>query len=469
MDSDESSSHSATRLGVDLSELLTGVEHADLGTVVRPALERIAGEVDVDIAFAALLADDQIDQVWEWTGPRAERGNPPVPGQSPADAFGPALAFLEVDEPCPIPDLSKIDLGEEGERRFSSIGAEALLLVPVCSHDHLIGVTGFLTVGRTRNWTRRHVETLRSFSRVLVTAALRSRSGASTAAANIRATRIASFIPDGIVTATPDGVITWASPRMADLFGLNPSALVGEPVTTLAPGFETELKDLAGRATHEAQVRDSSIQVTSRERGPRWCEITATLAGEGTADPSAELLLAIRDVHGRRQAFEELEHAASHDSLTGALNRWGLRAAHDATMSAARPLYTVLIDIDHFKEINDQHGHPVGDDVLVDLVDRLHSLAGDDGLVARLGGDEFVFMSTAVLSTSRAESLSAEMRDRLHLPIGTDDHVTVSIGAVYATRPVELSDLLAHADEAVYRAKRSGRDRWELTYLGPSD
>lgn len=468
MDPTESSTVSAIRLGADLSDLLSGVESRDLSTVVESALERIADEVDADIAFAALLAGDEVEHVWEWTGPGVEQSDPPRPGQSRAEAFELALVFLEADEACPIADLSQLELSPEQRERFALTRVEALLLVPVCSHGHLVGVTGFLTVGRTREWTQRHIDTLRRFSRVLVTAALRSRSGASAAAATIRATRIASFIPEGLVTSTTDGVITWASPRVVELLGRDPSSLAGLPLSALAPDFEAELKELQDTVASGTEAGALSLQVPSRDQGLRWCELTMTLAGEGVSDPTAELLVVLRDVHHRQQAFVELEHAASHDSLTGALNRWGLRAAYDATMSTARSAFMALVDVDEFKSINDEFGHLVGDRILVDVAAALHDLAGDEGLVARLGGDEFVFLSPAVLSAARAESLCAQMCERLHVPTGGDRHTTASIGAILATQPTELGDLLAHADQAVYRAKAGGRDRWLLQQIPAS-
>lgn len=452
------------RLGAELSALLSGAGEGDLSEVVTAALGHIARRVDVDVAFAALVSHDLVDEVWEWSPPSVP-AQAPRRGEPVALAFGTALEFLRAGQPCPITDLTAIHVAPTHRARFDATGARALLLVPVRSRDQLVGVTGFLVVDHPRSWEPGDTEALRTFSKVLVTAVLRRRSGAGSAAAAIRASRIAECIPDGLLTATPDGVITWASPAMGRILGVDPHGLVGQATATLAPGFADEVQDLVDRVLGGHAPESVSAPVPGPDGSDRWCELQVALAGDGPGDTTAELLFTMRDVHSRHQEVAQLEHAASHDSLTGAANRWGLHTQYQERLSHAHPVFLALIDVDDFKAVNDRHGHPAGDRVLVELVARMRGLAGAHGLVARLGGDEFVVVSDDVRHATDAGRRCDRLVADLRVAAGPGDHATVSVGAVLSAAPAELGGLVAQADDAIYRAKAAGRDRWCLHQL----
>ena len=452
------------RLGAELSALLSGAGEADLSEGVVDALGHIARCIDVEIAFAALVSHDRVDEVWEWSSPLV-RGEAPRRGDAVDVAFGAALEFLRAGQPCPITDLATIHVEPTHRARFDAIGARALLLVPVRSRDQLVGVTGFLVVDRPRAWAPGDVDALRTFSKVLVTAVLRRRSGVGSAAAAIRASRIAECIPDGLLTSTPEGVITWASPAMGRVLGVDHHQLVGRATTTLLPGFAAEVQDLIDRVLGGRAAESVSAPVPGPDGDDRWCELQVALAGDGPGDTTAELLFTVRDVHSHHETVAELEHAASHDSLTGATNRWGLRAQYQLRLAQAHPVFLALIDVDDFKAVNDRHGHPAGDRVLVELVAQMRGLTGGHGLVARLGGDEFVVVSDDVRDATDAGRRCDRLVAGLQVTTGGGEHTTVSVGAVLSSMPAELGRLIAQADEAAYRAKAAGRDRWCLRRL----
>jgi diguanylate cyclase (GGDEF)-like protein len=157
----------------------------------------------------------------------------------------------------------------------------------------------------------------------------------------------------------------------------------------------------------------------------------------------------------------QLEDAAYHDPLTGVLNRGGLARAFRASSSKSPAL--LLVDLDHFKQLNDSCGHSAGDDVLRAFAQAARDTVGPGDLLARHGGDEFVIvlhdisLEQAVMAAERlrlafALSLSRIERD---LPV----RPTLSIGAALdATMPGNLEALLHKADQALYRRKREGRD-----------
>lgn len=185
---------------------------------------------------------------------------------------------------------------------------------------------------------------------------------------------------------------------------------------------------------------------------------------------SSEVLLRLdRPRPEVRRFYEELRRSATLDSLTGVLNRRAFLSRLDEECAAAeRHNYAcclAILDVDHFKSINDAHGHLVGDQVLLELSRRLEGTARSEDMVGRYGGEEFVlFMRYAEREGGR---LVAErvLRCLRHQPITTgagELQVTASIG-VALLDPRDLTATLAAADAALYRAKNLGRDRVELS------
>nr|WP_302474509.1 GGDEF domain-containing phosphodiesterase [Roseococcus sp. MDT2-1-1] len=175
---------------------------------------------------------------------------------------------------------------------------------------------------------------------------------------------------------------------------------------------------------------------------------------------------AVTDVTERRLAEERALFLAYHDPLTSLANRRLLRdrLAHDlAGLRPGEGLALLCLDLDHFKAINDTLGHPAGDALLCEAAERLRDCAGPRDLVARLGGDEFAILAATDGDGLPEASLLAERAlEALRRPYylnGQPYVVSTSIGAVLAPRDGLLPDeLVRHADIALYRAKRDGRD-----------
>ena len=152
---------------------------------------------------------------------------------------------------------------------------------------------------------------------------------------------------------------------------------------------------------------------------------------------------------------DELRHQANLDPLTGILNRRGFELVAGP---AARPRALLMIDLDHFKRINDTYGHPAGDRVLAHFARIAAVSLRNEDVFARIGGEEFVALlpdCDAEAARRCAERLRAEVAQRPPHP-----PVTISVGiAVDAAGGMPLADLQKHADAALYRAKRDGRDR----------
>ncbi len=170
------------------------------------------------------------------------------------------------------------------------------------------------------------------------------------------------------------------------------------------------------------------------------------------------------DLHGFNEfaAKQELIQLNTIDPLTKACNRTKMIADFDQWSAYCRryhqPLSLALFDIDHFKRINDEHGHQLADRVLIDLVSLIKEQLRKTDIIARWGGDEFVVMLPGV-APWQAEQVLRRIRQRLHeKPLIGSAPVTCSFGLTGLVPEVTLDALIREADALMYQAKRSGGD-----------
>ena len=186
-----------------------------------------------------------------------------------------------------------------------------------------------------------------------------------------------------------------------------------------------------------------------------------------TTPGAAELLARLGAGLRLRERMDQLERRAYRDGLTGLINRGALedqlRRHWEASRRHGTSLSVVIVDVDRFKEINDTHGHPAGDDALRRTAAVLTRSVRSSDIVARLGGDEFMIVAPACPPAS-AVPMAGRFRDGLAAPPDSPAAgaiaITLSIGIAGTddANAVDLDDLLRNADQALYLAKRSGRD-----------
>lgn len=160
---------------------------------------------------------------------------------------------------------------------------------------------------------------------------------------------------------------------------------------------------------------------------------------------------------------QQLEHLASQDPLTGAGNRRSMEADLNAMTRNAKPsrlpCWVVILDLDHFKLINDRHGHEVGDRVLIDFVSIMRSTLRHGDRLYRYGGEEFVLLLPDA-DVSGLNAVLTKIRRQIRLSLSAPSGpVTVSMGVAAWQNEEDWTAMLARADAALYMAKRNGRDR----------
>jgi diguanylate cyclase (GGDEF)-like protein len=161
---------------------------------------------------------------------------------------------------------------------------------------------------------------------------------------------------------------------------------------------------------------------------------------------------------------------AHHDSLTGLSNRAmftdRLEHAFSRIKRSSDGLSVLYLDLDKFKQVNDQHGHHVGDGLLIEVAKRLKGLVRKEDTVARLGGDEFAILLESTSSEQQAIEVAKKVIGVFSLPIsvaGLDFQCTTSIGVYFTLGDVGSAGIvLRNADKAMYKAKEAGRNRYCL-------
>ena len=258
--------------------------------------------------------------------------------------------------------------------------------------------------------------------------------------------RILETTLEGVWTLDADDVTTFANRAMAEILDTEPAAMIGRPLSDFLDGTA----DLRHGGHRELSLRS----VTGR---PVWALVAANpmLDADGTY---LGALAMVTDITDRKMMEVRLQHLADHDHLTGIFNRRRLLEELDEQLRMAartgRGGAALVVDLDHFKFINDTHGHVAGDTILRTVGEVLRARLRSTDVVARLGGDEFAMVLPEV-SAERAMTIAHELR---HLLAARDSPIAASIGVVEFTGSEELTadEILVCADTALYEAKERG-------------
>ena len=275
---------------------------------------------------------------------------------------------------------------------------------------------------------------------------------------------IVELSPDAIMVQM-DGQLAFANPAARRMFAENSQRqLIGLTLDDL--GLESDM----ARATEDPGERIETV--ATRLDGSRF-EI-ALRCLPMSYDGKAAMQVVARDISDRKRLEKELAHHAAHDALTGVSNRRSLLASLSETLAFARrhdmPFWVVFIDLDHFKQINDQFGHHAGDRLLETITSRLRKLLRKDDIIGRYGGDEFVLLLRGGPEATLATPILERIMQVVCEPVDFNGHkleVTCSLGVTAYPQDGDREDLLIErADAAMYIAKTSGRNLYQLYNAG---
>lgn len=227
------------------------------------------------------------------------------------------------------------------------------------------------------------------------------------------------------------------------------------------------------RCIETGHNHDEEYRVVWPDGSIHWLRETGNVVKDANGQPT-RMMGVVRDISEEKASVSQLQQLARHDPLTGLPNRLLLEEFLTQALTRARTNATrvalVFIDLNGFKQINDEHGHAVGDQLLVNIAQRLRQTLRESDLVARLGGDEFVGVIEG-LSLGRslhddAQLIGEKLLQQLTQPIDLDNaslQVGASLGiAMFPEHGPNIDSLIHIADQAMYAAKRNGDNQYCL-------
>ncbi|MCB1980224.1 MAG: EAL domain-containing protein [Burkholderiaceae bacterium] len=263
-----------------------------------------------------------------------------------------------------------------------------------------------------------------------------------------------------------DGVFVEVNDRYETWFGWSVSDLVGR--STLEVGLWADLEVRAAwlaELQHRGSTLDFEAEWVCKSGEKRCVSLSAELMD---LHDEPHVVAFAQDITERKESAARIEFLAHHDPLTGLPNRVLFRdrfeLARAWTERSNHKLALLYLDLDHFKQINDTLGHPVGDLLLKQVAQRLAGTLRDTDTISRQGGDEFLIALTDVQDVEGVGRIASKITEALAHPFDIEGHqlaVTLSIGiALCPDDGADFDTLLQRADTAMYRAKESGRNTY---------
>jgi diguanylate cyclase (GGDEF)-like protein/PAS domain S-box-containing protein len=282
-------------------------------------------------------------------------------------------------------------------------------------------------------------------------------------------------IGDAVVTTDGDCNVTFINSVASELMGYTLDEARGQ--------YFPSLFNIVNETTRK-EVKNPAIDALQKRSSIELANHTVLLSNNGNEYhiedcaspiilPNGEIIgivVVFRDVTDKYQLLEHFQWQAMHDSLTGLPNRVLLMDRfHQAIATTRRDgnlLAVCMLDLDEFKPINDQLGHYIGDELLIQVTKRLSGALRESDTLARIGGDEFVLLlggMTSVHDITEFVSRILKLFEMSFDILSNSIHVSCSIGmSIYPDDDADVDTLLRHADQAMYDAKQHGRNRYHF-------
>ncbi|HEX9180953.1 MAG TPA: EAL domain-containing protein, partial [Burkholderiales bacterium] len=389
--------------------------------------------------------------------------------------LGPTGTAIRTGRPAVSNDLAADPQAAPWQQCAARHGLRACAALPLVAQGETLGAVT-VYAGRPGLFDEREVDLLRELADDLTFGIMTRRATLARKRAEEQLRlrdRVIESSSNGILIndlTRPNNPITYVNPAFERMTGYSAREVIGRNPRFLIrtdrdqPGLERiriALREKCeGRAALRSYHKDGTMFWVELSMSPVRNE-----AGEAT-----HFVTILNDITERQLYQEELEHQAYHDALTGLANRnllpdrirQAILHAHRAKQNVA----VLLLDLDHFKLVNDSLGHAVGDSLLVSVAERLGTVVRDADTVARIGGDEFVVVIADAEREDHITSAVQRIMDAVVEPVvikGKEIYASASIGvAVYPRDGSDAEALLKNADVAMYRAKEQGRNNYQF-------
>jgi diguanylate cyclase (GGDEF)-like protein/PAS domain S-box-containing protein len=355
---------------------------------------------------------------------------------------------------------------------FRNRKLQSTLVVPIMVDGKYWGQISFDSCSAEREWTTTDTDILKTLASLIGTAIKRERYVDELANANTIVQNSPTILFR--LRGEPAFPMIYISQNVA-LLGYEAAGLLDSPTlyqTYVHPEDRARVQaTMVTLLEPNAAATTVECRILTGDGATRWVETRYTPVRDRNGR-LVEVEGIIIDITERKAAEEKIARLARADSLTGLANRGTfvdrLRQAFAAVRRGGNSFAVLYLDLDRFKEINDTLGHPVGDRLLQSVAERLRKATRDTDVIARLGGDEFAVLQSDTTEVTVAGVLAARivhMLSRPYLIDGNELRVGVSIGISQCGPEDKVSaaeDLLAQADQALYRAKEEGRGRYRF-------
>ncbi|MDX1626575.1 MAG: EAL domain-containing protein, partial [Wenzhouxiangellaceae bacterium] len=460
------------RLLVEASHALIHPVEVSLDATLDELLARVGRYCDADRAYLIRFEDglSLFTNTHEWTAPGI---NPEIENMQ-RESTDPLARMLESLKRREIVHLSDVaGLGDEWASERDMLLEQdilSLIVVPVYSGDELLGLVGFDSVRRRREWRSEEISLLQVLGD-MVGASI----GRSEAEMRLRHSESLRRTAEALARM---GSWEWvietnrfhASEEWRRVFGCHEEDLERDRVLELTLEEERpRVREALKRTVEEGAPYEIEHRIVRADDGEvRWVKAHAELRHAGT--PQARLVGFAQDITERRDIERELFQLAHYDSLTGLPNRVlaadRLSEALKRARRSEREVGVLFLDLDHFKKVNDTMGHEAGDQTLCEAGRRVASVLRERDSVARLGGDEFVILVEGFDGPSALTRIAEKVLEQFRRPItvmGRDVMLTASIGIAVGPADGDTpGELIRNADTAMYHAKQEGRDGFQF-------
>jgi diguanylate cyclase (GGDEF)-like protein/PAS domain S-box-containing protein len=284
---------------------------------------------------------------------------------------------------------------------------------------------------------------------------------------------------EAIVVTDPDGNILRVNKAFTEITGYSAEEAIGQNPRILSSGYHDDAfyqqmyKQLYKNNQWKGEIWNR------RKNGVVFPELLTVTGVRDEQDKLIHYVAIFSDVSDKKAAEQEIHNLAFFDPLTNLPNRRLLldRLQHEIAAAKRQSKYGALffLDLDHFKTLNDSRGHQVGDELLIQVAQRLQSIIRNEDTASRLGGDEFIIMVPGrFMDLQQATDHAAMLAEKILLAInqpfivqGSEHHFSTSIGVtLYPETADEPEDVIQQADTAMYRAKERGRN--DISFFQPS-